>query len=131
MAYENYAEKAEISVMMSPYVIHPVIHQDLRADYYLSYYEPLRVSHYIRDQYLKSTPVVLQRAAYMHCYLETLNVPFQSPDSIDHLLSVHQKILLSTVYPVEIDSAFMTAHHCIARELMPASFDHLFELEAR
>jgi hypothetical protein len=124
-------EKAEIRVMMSPYVIQPKIHQDLRANYCLYYYEPLRVCNYIAEQYQRSVPTVLQRSAYMHCYLETLHVPYYLPDSIDHLLTMHKKILLSTVYPVEIDSVFMALHHCSARELMPPSFDHLFELEAR
>ena len=123
--------KNDIDKMMSPDVIHPVIHQDLRANYCLNYYYPLKVSHYLAKQDTKSCPVILYKAAYLHCYLETLHVPFYSPDSLDHFLESKGKVFLSTIYPVEIDSTFMAAHHCVAREILPRSFDHIFILERR
>jgi len=124
-------EKDDIAIMMSPDVIHPVIHQDLRADYYLYYYYPLNISHYLAKQDTKSCPVILYKAAYMHCYLETLKVPFYPADSLDRFLDSKGKVFLSTVYPVEIDSGFMAQHHCSAKEILPRTFDHLFELQRR
>ena len=124
-------DKAAINEMMSPDVIHPVIHQDLRANYCLNYYNPLKVSHYLAKQDTQSCPVILYKAAYLHCYLETLHVPFYSSDSLDQFLDTKGKVFLSTIYPVEIDSAFLAIHRCEAREILPRSFDHLFILERR
>ena len=107
--------------------------QNLRTNYYQHNFHPLRVTQFLEQNGgKKEIPVIIKRSEPhdMPEYLGAFDIPNHSADSLDILLSKQKKIYWITLFPHELDSAFLAAHHCSGREVLSPSYHHLFELQA-
>jgi hypothetical protein len=126
-------ERRTIAVIMSRYLNTEERSQDLRTNYYQHNFHPLRVTEYVEQHGgKKDIPVIIKWSEPhdMPEYLESFGIPNYSADSLDNLFATHKKIYWITLFPHELDSTFLAAHHCAKAELLPPSYHHLFLLQS-
>lgn len=126
-------ERKDIASLMNGYLRTEQRTQDLRDNYYQYNFHPLRIAQFLEQTAVKTGEPVIIKWSEPHDmpeYLQAFGIDTCNSDSLDYWLKARNKVYWITLFPHELDSSFVAAHHCAAREVLPAGYHHLFELTA-
>ena len=103
--------------------------QSLYADYYLSNFDPLGVTHFLKQAGNDTIPVILNDSEPhdMPDYLNAFNIPFHSIDSIDCFLEKKKQVFVITRYPTQTRHLLLHEHCDSVEAVFKPSYLHILK----